>query len=375
MQLRKVIITLTFLAILVGVVFISRQMVSAAQEGNRTEIQEETAPLRRVRTQIIQNGTHTLNKRVSGILVAKNRYGIYSEVPGRMMETKVVFRKGNFYSKGALLLSINRGSETLNLIARKNQLFNAIAALLPDLKISFPEAAESWDAYLLTFDETSELNNLPESKSEKEKLFISGKTIYQQYFQIKAEEERLKKYDVRTPFSGRLTEALVLPGSYVQPGQKLGELTGSDLFEMEMTLEVEDLKHTPAGKPVKIENSNWEKPLTGRIDRVNPIIDPQNQMVTVMVDITGNKLFHGMFVEGNLQTSPIPASAAIDRNLILAGSSVFLVEEDSLVRRPVEVLGLENGTAYVRGLHDGERVLAETSPSFRPGMRVQYSSD
>jgi membrane fusion protein (multidrug efflux system) len=375
MQLRQVIITLIFLAVLVGVVFISRQMVGSTQNPEQSGTQVEAAPLRRVKTQVVQNETHTLNKRISGMLVAAEQYGIYSEVPGRMMQTRVPFRKGNYFEKGALLLSLDKETETLNLISRKNQLYNTIAAMIPDLKIGFPESADKWDTYLRMFDETAELSDFPGSVSEKEKLFISGKTIYQQFFQIKAEEERLKKYVVRAPFSGRLTEALVLPGSYVQPGQKLGELTGSNLFEIEMTIDVDDLKYTPVGKAIRIENNNWENPLVGQVDRINPIIDPQNQMVTVIVNITGDKLFHGMYVEGELQTSPIPESAAVDRNLILGGSTVFLVEADSLVRRPVEVVGVENGTAFVRGLQDGERVLAETSPTFRPGMQVQYSTD
>ncbi len=372
LQTRRILISASFLLLILAAVLLVQKMRSNAGElaASQQVVVEQQA--RKVNIIEAVPGVHVLEKEVSGILVAKNRYLVYTDVPGRMLPTERTFKRGTYFPRGSVLIRLDKETEQINLIARKNQLYNAIASLIPDLKLDFPSSAGEWETYLTSFNEEMPVMALPEVTDQKLKLFVSARGIFQQYQQIRAEETRLAKYTLHTPISGILTEALVQPGSYVQPGQRLGEITGNYRFEVEMTLLPEDLRFAPIGKEVVITTNADTLRYKGRISKINPVIDAATQSVTVIVDISGKNLFHGMYVEGHLVTQRLEGTLEIDRNLLLPDESLFVVQGDTLARIAVEVGSKGNGMAYLSGIKEGTLILNETSPTFREGMRVTY---
>ncbi|MDH3650353.1 MAG: efflux RND transporter periplasmic adaptor subunit [Saprospiraceae bacterium] len=372
LQTRRTLISASFLLLIILSVFVTRRMrANAAQASAENEIVVEQ-PTRKVRVMKAKNATHTLHKEVSGILVARDRYTVYSEVAGRMLSTKPAFRRGAYFPRGAAILHLDDETDQIRLTAQKNQLYNTMAAAIPDLTLDYGDAVGAWETYVRSFDGQSTLEELPEVHEEKLKLFISARGIYQQFYQIRAEEKRLSKFTLHTPISGILTEAIVLPGSYVQPGQRLGEITGSNRFEMEMTIQPEELVHVERGKEVIITTQSHADPYVGKISKINPVVDDRTQSVTVIVEVTGKDLFHGMYVEGKFRTKNVEQSMSLDRNLLLPDNHVYVVQGDTLAKIPTTVVGSANGVAYLKGLPDGVLLLNETSPTFSSGMKVIY---
>lgn len=372
LQTRRILVSASFLLLILIAVLLVRKMRSNAAELAASQQVVVEQPARKVNVLKAVPGAHVLEKEVSGLLVAKDRYLVYTDVPGRMLPTDRAFKRGTYFPKGSVLINLDNETERINLIARKNQLYNAIASLIPDLKLDFPAVAGDWESYLATFNEEIPVRDLPEVSDQKLKLFVSARGIFQQYQQIRAEETRLDKYILHTPISGILTEALVQPGSYVQPGQRLGEITGNYRFEVEMTIQPEDLKFAPVGKEVVITTDADTIRYRGRISKINPLIDAATQSVTAIVDVSGKNLFHGMYVEGHLLTQRLEGTLEIDRNLLLSDESLFVVRGDTLARIAVDVSGKGNGRAYLRGIEEGALILNETSPTFREGMKVTF---
>ena len=118
----------------------------------------------------------------------------------------------------------------------KSNLYNTLAAIMPDLRLDFPDVYQKWQTYLSGFDLAKTTPKLPEMNSDKENYFITGRGIVSSYYNVKNLEQRLSKYVIAAPFSGILTQALVTEGSLIRSGQKLGEFINPSVYEMEVAL-------------------------------------------------------------------------------------------------------------------------------------------
>jgi multidrug efflux pump subunit AcrA (membrane-fusion protein) len=230
----------------------------------------------------VQNSDIPVIIEESGRLVAKNLIEVYAEVQGVMERSKKEFKPGTSFRKGEVLVKIRNNDFYANLQAQKSVLQNLITSVLPDLRLDYPEAYSKWDAYLKDFDMNKSIGKLPETSSDKEKFFITGKNIYTTYYNTKNLEIIYQKYTIRAPFNGILTEALVTPGTVVRQGQKLGELIDPSIYELELSISKSFLSDLVIGKKVEVADAeNKEMNWTGKIVRINGKVNSSTQTVQV----------------------------------------------------------------------------------------------
>lgn len=371
MKKRQYIITGLFLLLIPAAILITQGMRGGGDNSETPGASAEAA-LRKVRVLPVELGDHVLKSHLTGRVMARNRAGIYADVPGRMLSTKKDFREGVYFSRGEEMIRLDNRTEREALKARRMQLYNRVASMIPDLKMTYPAEAEKWENYLGTISADKSIPDLPPLNSEQEKLFISARDILNQYYTIRSEEQRMTKFVLRAPFYGQLTQAAVLPGSYVQPGQKLGELTGLDNFEMETSLPLSELSRLKPGQTVQLTDPSSGTEYEGRLLRILQAVDEQTQNGRIILSVKGKGLYHGQFLEGAIQSQDLNGVAKVRRTLITEEASVFLVKEDKLVLAPVQTVAIESEYAYVKGLSSSDLLLDESSPSFQEGMEVQY---
>jgi multidrug efflux pump subunit AcrA (membrane-fusion protein) len=371
MKKRQVIITFLFLLLIPAAIFINKMMKGngVEQTGGEAAVEET---LRKVLVVEVSLEDHQVLQSINGRAVARDRYSIFADVPGRMLTTPKEFREGIYFRKGEVLISLDNAAEKEALKARKILLFNRLAAMLPDMKITLPEENAKWKEYLSLIDPEQRIPELPEFNSEQERLFVSARDILNQFYTIKSEEERLDRFMERAPFSGQLTETSVLPGSYVQPGQRLGELTGTGYFELETSVPISELGALRPGREVKLTEPESARNYNGIVDRIIRAVDERTQTGKVILRITGEGLFHGQFLSGNIISEDLKDCAKLSRSLIQPGNKVFIVEEGRLKLADVEPLAYEAEWVYVHGLEEGSLLLNESSPSFQDGLRVEF---
>jgi len=370
MKRRQIIITGIFILTIPAAILLNRSMRNSGQApGTATE---QKVQVRKVKVQIVQLEDHVVTQSITGRVQARDRYGIYAEVPGRMLQTAREFREGVFFRKGEVLIRLDNGPESEALKARKVQIYNRVAGMLPDLKMTLPSVASKWERYLDQIDPEKPIPPLPEIHSAQEKLFVSARDILNQYYSIQSEEERMNKFVEYAPFSGQLTQAAVLPGSYVQPGQKLGELTGTGHFEMETSLPLGEMDKLQPGQQVALSDPSSGTPYSGKVIRVLRSVDERTQNGRIILAVQGEGLYHGQFLSGEVSSGQLNACARVPRSLMLSGDQLFVVKDGELVRKAVQPLAFESSWAYVKGLDEGDVLLAESSPSFQNGMAVQF---
>ena len=281
------------------------------------------------------------------------------------------FKPGVNYRKGQLLIKINSDEFYSTLQSQKSQLYNQIVAIMPDLRLDYPESFPQWDAYVRDFDLNESVKPLPEPVNEREKLFVTGRNLYTTYFNVQSQQRRLEKYNIHAPYSGVLTTALVQPGTLVRSGQELGEFIDQGVYEMEAAVNVDYMDILQVGRKVALRNIQHTKEYTGRVARVNGRVDQTTQTITVFIDVTGAGLKEGLYLEAELEADEVSDTYELPRKLLLEGDQVYIVEDTTLALVNVEPLHYREESVVVRGLDEGTSILAQNIPGAYPGMAVK----
>ena len=334
----------------------------------------ERAPKKIVKTVFIdtvKNGTIPIMIKANGTIVAKNRIEIFSEVQGVLQPTSKEFRPGNSYQKGEVILRLNSEEHYANLQAQKSNLYNSITSIMPDIRLDYPEQYEKWQAYLQKFDFDKATPPLPETTSDQEKFFISGRNIYTTYYNVKNMEVRQTKYTIRAPYSGILTSALVNPGSLIRQGQKLGEFINPKVYEMEVSINAKYIDLLQIGNKVDVANLDNGKTWEGKIVRVNGSVDQSTQTVKAYIELQGKDLKEGIYLEAHLIAKSEENALEISRTLLINNRNLYVFNDSVIDLVAVEPVYFTDETVVVKGLEDGTQMISRVVPGAYPGMVVQ----
>ncbi|NJB87786.1 multidrug efflux pump subunit AcrA (membrane-fusion protein) [Lewinella marina] len=346
-----------------------RYLSSLKEEAPRRPVEKR---VRTVETRTINNADLATTLDVQGRLQAYNKIELYSEVGGAVEETGRPLKEGTYFPKGAVILRIDDDEARLNLQAQKATLLNSIAQIMPDLKIDYPASFPAWEAYLNGFNVDEPLPPLPTAADQREKLFVAGRNLYTQYYNIKSQEERLSKYLIRAPFAGVLTAVNIDRGAVVRAGQALGELMATGYYEMVATVPLSDLGYLSTGGKVRLYSEDIDGEWTGTINRISDQIDEGSQTVEVYIGVNGRELREGMYMRGEAAARTLEDVVEIDRTLLIDEREVYVVRDDTLlILQPVTVRKTNRRTAIVSGLPDGTQLLTSTVPGAFDGMRVR----
>ena len=296
---------------------------------------------------------------------------MYAEVQGIFKTNRKLFKPGQKYRQGETLIRIDAAEYYANVQSSKSNLYNSIAAIMPDLRLDFPDIYPKWQQYLSSFDLNKTTPKLPEMTSEKEKYFITGRSIVTNYYNVKNLEQRLSKYTISAPFSGILTEALVTEGSLIRNGQKLGAFIDDSEYEMEVALSKQYASLLKVGEKVVLNNLENTEKFSGVVSRVNGSIDATTQTITAYIDVKDEKLKEGMYLAANLNAKEEKNAIEIDRNLVLDNNEVFVVRDSVLDVIQVNPVYFSDNKAVIKNIPNGTVILSKSVPGAYAGMLVK----
>ena len=309
---------------------------------------------------------------LQGRLVAFQTVPIIAEVTGTFERSAHTFKEGVTYRRGELLARINDAEARYTLLAQKSTLAKSLAQAMPELKIDYPETFPAWDAYLRSFNPERTLPELPPVATDAARFFLNAKDIYTQYYNIKSAEERLAKYTLRAPFTGVLTEVSATSGALVRAGQPLATLTATN-YELAASVPVADLSYLPVGATATLKGPDGEA-YRARVTRISTQIDPNTQAATVYLDVSGQGLREGLFLNGSASGAKLADVVALDQRRLIGHNEIYVVQDSILVRQQVEVVRRSGDRVYVRGLPDTAQVLSAEVHGAYEGMRVRLKS-
>ncbi|SHI96381.1 efflux RND transporter periplasmic adaptor subunit [Algibacter luteus] len=365
--MRKIILSIIGVLLIILSVLFAKNLI--ANKNKPKPVREKV--VKTVFVDTVVNGNVKIVIPANGSLVAKRRVELYAEVQGVFKPSNVLFKPGQKYSKGQALIRIDASEYYASVQSAKSNLYNTIAAIMPDLRLDFPDVYQKWLAYLNGFDLNKSTPELPKLTSDKENYFITGRGIVSSYYNVKNLEQRLSKYTITAPFTGILTEALVTEGSLIRSGQKLGEFIDPTIYEMEVALSKTYASLLKVGEPVKLNNLDKTETYKGVVSRVNGSIDATTQTITAYIEVRDESLKEGMYLEANLDAKEEQDVIEIDRNLLLENNQVFVIRDSILDIIDAKPIYFSDTKVVLKDIPNGTVILKKSVPGAYAGMLVK----
>lgn len=364
---RKIILSILGVALIIGAFLFANYLID-----NKNKPKPVVPKVvKTVLVDTVKNTTIPIVISANGNLTAKERVELYSEVQGVFKSGTKLFKPGQKFNRGETLIRLDASEYYASVQSAKSDLYNSIAAIMPDLRLDFTAMYPKWQAYLNSFDLNKSTPQLPEMSDEKENYFITGRGIVSAYYNVKNLEQRLAKYRIIAPFTGILTEALVTEGTLVRSGQKLGEFINPSVYEMQVAVSKSYAEVIKIGAKVELSNLEKTKTYQGTVARVNGSIDATTQTITAFVDVEHKDLKEGMYLEASLDAEKVEDAIEIDRNLLLDSQEIYVVKDSLLDVIPVKPAHFSDRTVVLKDVPNGTVILRKPVPGAYAGMQVK----
>ncbi|MCP4634593.1 MAG: efflux RND transporter periplasmic adaptor subunit [candidate division Zixibacteria bacterium] len=328
-----------------------------------------------VETEIVKPGKIPSQIITYGRVVSTQPVQLYSEVAGILMEGNVPFQPAQSFRKGDLLLKIDDRQAKLALNSTKSDLLNALATVLPEIKIDFPDEFKIWQDYFNNCRFETNLSELPNTDNPKIKLYLSRFNVYKLYFSVRDKEISLSKHYFYAPFDGSITSANLRVGSSARSGTLLGEIINLEKLEVEVSVSAQDIQWINKNSPMKLTSSEIEGEWNGRISRIGNAIDTRTQTVRVFISIDKSEeipVLEGVFFKAVIPGLRIDNAVRVPQRALYNEKNVYLISNGELEFREVRVARKENGSVLINGgLNDGDTLVTEAMQGVFPGMPAQ----
>jgi len=189
-------------------------------------------------------------------------------------------------------------------------------------------------------------------------------------------ELTLSYTDVRAPFAGHVVQRLVDQGQTVSNGTALYTLADMHRLLARVYIPAKEFRSIRPDQPVQLVVSSTGDRLSGRIDLVNPLVDPSSGTIKVTVEVQQYppSTRPGDFVEVSIVTDSHSDILLVPRVAVVTERgqrSVYVVDGETAHQRPVEI-GFEDDTnaEVVTGLEPGELVVIQGQRALRDGQPV-----
>lgn len=369
--MRKIISIVLGVLLLAGAVFLAKYLIDNKKKPKPTF----DKIVKTVFVEEVENKEIPIIITTSGNLTAKHKIELYAEVQGVLKPSSKEFKAGTSYSKGESIIKINSDEFYANLQSQKSNFYNSLTSIMPDIRLDYPDEYQKWQAYLNSFDINKTTPELPTLNSDKEKFFISGRGINSAYYNVKNLEVKLGKYNLRAPYDGILTEALVTPGTLVRVGQKLGEFIDPSVYEMEVSVNAEFADLLKKGNTVKLHNLEKTKEYTGKVIRINGKVDATSQTIKAYIQVAHPDLREGTYLEANLSARSEKEAIEVSRKLLIDNKQMFVVRDSILDLIDVNPVYFSAESAVIKGVENGTLILSKPTPGAYQGMQVKIFED
>ena len=364
-NIRKIILSILGLLIIFGSYLLSKSIANSNPPPRR----QADKLVKEVYYLEVKNSTYKVQIPSNGILEAYQRIKITSRVQGLMQTISPLFKSGQAYKKGQVLAQIESSEFRLNVIAQRASLYNLITSVLPDLELDFSTAYLDWRTYLTNFDVQKEVPPLPAMEDDV-RLFISGRGIISSYYALQNLEKSLSFYTIIAPFNGVLVATNVTEGSLVRPGQELGDFIAPDDYELKVALPKSYVEKIAVGAMVDLKSIDTQKQYKGRVARINAKVNSETQSVEVFIRVNDSELREGVYMEALIGALEFENVFAVDRGLLNGDQELYLVEENKLILKKVDVVHFTESKAIIKGVADGLKIVAQPIIGAYQGMEV-----
>ncbi len=350
---------------ILAVGFVAMQGLGSTQK--QTNRRGGAPEARAVETQTLSFGDLTLRVEGDGVVESERTLPIIAEASGRVNFAKNDLKDGTYVRSGEVVLRIDSRDVENDLLALRSDFLNAVASVLPELRIDDARIYKRWFDYFNSLDINRPVPELPEITNAQEKIKVSTKNIIGKYYEVRNQEILLSKHTVSAPFDGYISSAGVIEGSFVGTGQPLLTLTDPKNLVIKTPLLIEEsqsLDFSTAPRVTIYADQSSEDRLEGLITRKETKVDRNSQTLNVFVTFKNPGLnprfLPGSYVHVKIDGKTLRDVAPLPRHLLDSDGYVFTMQGGRLARERLEAVVYQGDVAVVRNTLPEQTVIVTT---------------
>lgn len=298
---------------------------------------------------------------IQGRVKAENRIELFPEVQGKVVVGNKPFREGIEFDKGEVIFKIDDREARLQLYSARSGFQTLAASLLPDIRLDHPLRMNQFERWYKSLHPEESLPAIPDFDHPALERFLTSRGIYDRYYQIKSAEDRLDKFSVRAPFSGVLSAARAEPGQSVGPQFHAATFVDPDRFLMTASVRQANLKYIEIGDTADLTDEQRSGTWTARVVRINPTVDVRSQTVEIYLEVKGNDIREGMYLEGSMESGEPAEITEIPKTALLRNGYVYDAVDGVIRMVPVRVVDVGHQTVRVTGLKGEVSIIRDAS--------------
>ncbi len=185
---------------------------------------------------------------------------------------------------------------------------------------------------------------------------------------------------IRAPYGGYISNRPIAVGEYVTPASIIATVLLTNPIKLQLQVPEQEAPHISAGMSVSLSVEAYgDRRFGGRINAINPAIDPASRSITVeaAIDNPNNQLRSGMFATARI-TQPggnqivfVPRAAVV-RDQNTNSYRVFVVQNNTAHLRVLQIGDEENGMVQIlSGVKGDEEIATSNLQQLYEGAKVQ----
>jgi len=339
-----------------------------------------------VETQVVTARDYQITLESYGSVQPRTQSILVAQVSGQIVSVNPNVRDGGFFEEGDILATIDARDYEANVRIAAATLMDA-RQVLAEADARTTQAREDWERLGNSGEAPDLVLRLPQLEAAKARVISAESTLQKS-------ELDLERTNIVAPFAGRILRKLADVGRVVSPNTQLAEIYATDYVEIRLPLRNRDLsfinlpeayrysdaKDRAAGK-VEIQSElggqeTWDATLV----RTEGAIDETARQLHVIAQIDdpfgpGSEgrapIKIGQYVTATLEGKTVPAAIVIPNTTIYQGSYVYIVEDDVLSRRDIDIVWQNDAEAIVgAGLEPGNALVSTPLGQVTSGIRV-----
>lgn len=189
-------------------------------------------------------------------------------------------------------------------------------------------------------------------------------------------QERLRRFVVRAPFDGVVTERLMQTGEWAETGKPVVRLVDSESVEVQVWVPVNSLEFVQVGSELALQSN--PRNTAGSVRTIVPVGDDRSRLYELRLSIVGQGWPAGQTLRVAVPTATPRSVVAIHRDALVlrrSGTTVYRILPDNSAEAVVVDTGIAAGELIeVSGIEPGDRVVTRGGERLRPGQMVQITN-
>lgn len=343
-------------------------------------------PMMTVETQVVTESSYPVVLESYGTVQPRTRSVLVAQVAGQIISVNENVRNGGFFEEGDVLANIDARDYEADVRIAEAILFDARQGLA-EAEARTNQAREDWERLGNTGEAPDLVLRIPQLNAARARI-VSAESALQK------SNLDLERTNIVAPFAGRILKKLADIGQVVSQNTQLAEIYATDYVEIRLPLRNRDLSfidlpeayrfsNAPrvAGGAVRIHSDlggadSWDAELIRTESAIDEIARQLHVIAQIDDPFGHDKESHtplkiGQYVTAKLQGKTVPNALVIPNNTIYQGTYVYIVEDEILQRRDIDIIWQNNAEAIIgAGIKAGDMLVTTPLGQVTSGIRV-----